>query len=85
MQERDRWSAWVAAAAVVCWSLGLGGLAVSLASGSTALSWPDFAIALAYPAVALLVSHVREARRWSALTLMSALFSGLNIASSAMG
>ena len=83
MQERDRWSAWVAGAAVVCWSLGLGGLAVCLASGSTALSWPDFAIALAYPAVALLVSHVQEARRWSALTLMSALFSGLNIASSA--
>ena len=83
MQERDRWSVWVAGVAIVCWSLGLGGLTISLASGSTAVSWPDFAIALAYPAVALLVSHVREARRWSALTLMSALFSGLNVASSA--
>jgi hypothetical protein len=83
MRLRDCWSACVAGLAVACWSLALGGLVVALTSGPTSVSWPDFSIALAYPAVALLVSHIQAARRWSALTVMSAFFSGLNVASTA--
>lgn len=83
MRQRDHWSAGVAVVAVTCWSLGVGGLVVAFTSGHASVSWPDVAVALAYPSVALLVSHVRDARRWSALTLMSAVFSAVNIASSA--
>ncbi len=79
--SRDGWPAVMAGLAVLCWSLGLAGLLVAVVSGTAAdLSWPDFALGLAYPAVALLAAHVREARRWSALTLMSALASSLNVA-----
>ncbi len=79
--RRDGWPTAVASLAVLCWSLGLAGLLVAVISGTADdLSWPDFALGLAYPAVALLAAHVREARRWSALTLMSALASSLNVA-----
>ena len=81
LARRDGWPTAVASLAVLCWSLGLAGLLVAVISGTADdLSWPDFALGLAYPAVALLAAHVREARRWSALTLMSALASSLNVA-----
>jgi signal transduction histidine kinase len=84
MLYRDRWPVYVAGIAVVCWSVGLGGVIVAGTAGTLGdMSWPDLAIALAYPSVALLCAHVPAARRWSALTLMSALFSALNVASSA--
>src|SRR5262249_3205309 len=79
---RDGWPAMVAGVTVTCWSLALVGLAVAISSATLrSMSWPDFATALANPAVALLVAHVSDARRWSALTLMSAFFSALNVAS----
>ena len=75
--RRERWPLVVAGLAIACWTLALGALAVGDIHG---VSWPDFTIALAYPAVALLVTHVRSARTWCALTLVSALFSALNVA-----
>jgi two-component system NarL family sensor kinase len=75
------WTSAAAAISALAWLLGAGGLAVAAVSGVLGdLSWPDLAIALSYPAVALLVAHVPEARRWSALTLVSAVFSGANVA-----
>ena len=78
------WAVAVAALSVLAWVSGLGGLVVAAVSGTVSrISWPDLAIALAYPAVALLVAHIREARLWSALTMISAVFSGANVGASA--
>ena len=82
--RRDRWPLVVAVTAVCCWSLGLGGLVLAGSSGAAgSVSWPDLGIGLAYPVVAMLVAHVRSARVWSAFTLLSAVFSAVNVASTA--
>ena len=79
-----RWTGTVAALSALAWVLGLGGVVIAAVSGTAGrVSWPDLTIALAYPAVALLVAHIRQARLWSALTMVSAVFSGANVATSA--
>jgi hypothetical protein len=84
-RDIDRgWAAAVAALSAMAWVSGMGGLVIAAVSGTVSrISWPDLAIALAYPAVALLVAHIREARLWSALTMISAVFSGANVGASA--
>jgi two-component system NarL family sensor kinase len=77
------WGFAVAGLSGLAWVLGLAGLAIAVASGTVGrISWPDLTISLAYPAVALLVAHIRSARLWSALTMVSAVFSGANVATS---
>jgi two-component system NarL family sensor kinase len=79
-----RWAIVVAGLSALAWLLGLGGIVIALASGTIGhVSWPDLTIALAYPAVALLVAHIEQARLWSALTMISAVFSGANVLTSA--
>ena len=78
------WTVPVAGLSALAWVLGLGGVVIAVVSRTTGrVSWPDLTIALAYPAVALLVAHIRQARLWSALTMVSAVFSGANVATSA--
>jgi two-component system NarL family sensor kinase len=78
------WTVAVAGLSALAWVLGLSGVVVAAVAGTTGrISWPDLTIALAYPAVALLVAHIRQARLWSALTMVSAVFSALNVATSA--
>jgi signal transduction histidine kinase len=80
--DRDRWPTAVAVIAIACWSIELTGLVVAIVAGHVGgISWPDFAIGVAYPTVALLCAHARDAHTWIALTLMSALFSAVNVAS----
>jgi signal transduction histidine kinase len=70
--------------AVLSWLLCLAGLVVAAVSGLTGrLSWPDLAIGIAYPAVVVLVLRVRAAVSWSALLLMSGVFSAANVAATA--
>ncbi len=82
--DADRgWGFAVAGLSGLAWVLGLGGLVIAAASGTVGrISWPDLMISLTYPAVALLVAHIRSARLWSALTMVSAVFSGANVAAS---